>query len=105
MKRHVILGSAVLASLALAACGQPRDDGGASSVGGPADALTVGGAVSTDATGPLRVRGALVFDGKVARLCDGARRELSTSVRPGHDVTGFDAGILPPDAGRKGQIR
>ncbi len=105
MKRHIIIGFAVLASLGLAACGQPRDDGAAASVGGPAEPLTVTAALTTDAKGPLRIRGALFFDGKRARLCDGLAESDPPQCVEGTTVTGFDACILPPDAGRKGQIR
>lgn len=105
MKRFVTLAVTALALLPLSACGQAADSGGTTSAGGPATALTVADARTTAASGPLRVRGALIFDGELAKLCDALADSYPPQCIDGTTIAEFDESILPPDTNTDGQVR
>ncbi len=103
MKRLVALVLTPVLLSAIAACSQTAGANGSGSTGGPDTALTVAAALATD--GPLRVRGALVFDGRVAKLCDALAESYPPQCVDGTTITGFDASIIPLDAHRDGRVR
>ena len=105
MKRLVGLVLTPVLLSAIAACSHTAGANGSGSTGGPETALTVAEALATDADGPLRVRGALVFDGRVARLCDSLAESYPPQCVEGTIITGFDASIIPPDADTDGRVR